>query len=54
MQAILNLYDRPPSEDRVVRVDEFGPLNLQPRKASPGGRSPIRTGSGPRTTATTV
>ena len=29
--AILDLYDRPPAEGRVVCVDEFGPLNLMPR-----------------------
>lgn len=32
MQAILDLYDRPPVDGRVVCVDEFGPLNLRPRK----------------------
>lgn len=32
MQAILDLYDHPPTDGRVVCVDEFGPLNLQPRK----------------------
>lgn len=31
MQAILDLYDHPPTDGRVVCVDEFGPLNLQPR-----------------------
>jgi transposase len=31
MARILELYDRPPSDGRVVCVDEFGPLNLQPR-----------------------
>jgi transposase len=29
--AILDLYDHPPTEGRVVCVDEFGPLNLMPR-----------------------
>ncbi|MGW5366678.1 IS630 family transposase [Actinopolymorpha pittospori] len=28
---ILALYDHPPTDGRVVCVDEFGPLNLQPR-----------------------
>jgi transposase len=28
---ILDLYDNPPADGRVVCVDEFGPLNLQPR-----------------------
>lgn len=32
MQTILDLYDQPPADGRVVCVDEFGPLNLQPRK----------------------
>jgi transposase len=32
MRRILELYDRPPTDGRVVCVDEFGPLNLLPRK----------------------
>jgi transposase len=28
---ILDLYDHPPTDGRVICVDEFGPLNLQPR-----------------------
>ncbi|MFN2557791.1 MAG: IS630 family transposase [Nitriliruptorales bacterium] len=28
---ILQLYDHPPAEGRVICCDEFGPLNLQPR-----------------------
>ncbi|MFI7674904.1 IS630 family transposase [Actinophytocola sp. NPDC049390] len=32
MHRILDLYDHPPRDGRVVCVDEFGPLNLQPRK----------------------
>jgi transposase len=32
MHRILALYDHPPTDGRVVCVDEFGPLNLQPRK----------------------
>ncbi|MBL1119725.1 hypothetical protein JK364_46540 [Streptomyces sp. 110] len=32
MHWILALYDRPPA-DGVRCVDEFGPLNLMPRKA---------------------
>jgi transposase len=28
---ILDLYDHPPADGRVICVDEFGPLNLQPR-----------------------
>jgi transposase len=31
MAAVLDLYDHPPADGRVVCVDEFGPLNLQPR-----------------------
>jgi hypothetical protein len=31
MARILALYDHPPDDGRVVCVDEFGPLNLQPR-----------------------
>jgi hypothetical protein len=30
MARILDLYD-PPADGRVICVDEFGPLNLQPR-----------------------
>ena len=28
---VLDLYDHPPTDGRVICVDEFGPLNLQPR-----------------------
>jgi transposase len=31
MARILALYDSPPTDGRVLCVDEFGPLNLQPR-----------------------
>ncbi|MFQ6392524.1 IS630 family transposase [Nocardia sp. KC 131] len=31
MNRILDLYDHRPADGRVVCVDEFGPLNLQPR-----------------------
>lgn len=31
MRRILDLYDHPPPDGRVLCVDEFGPLNLQPR-----------------------
>lgn len=31
MALILELYDHPPADGRVICVDEFGPLNLQPR-----------------------
>ncbi|MCC0574469.1 IS630 family transposase [Streptomyces californicus] len=32
MHRVLEMYDAPPADGRVVCVDEFGPLNLQPRK----------------------
>ncbi|MFF1605231.1 IS630 family transposase [Streptomyces mirabilis] len=32
MHRVLELYDTPPVDGRVVCVDEFGPLGLQPRK----------------------
>src|SRR5262245_16643850 len=31
MARVLDLYDDPPADGRVLCVDEFGPLNLQPR-----------------------
>jgi transposase len=31
MARVLDLYDHPPVDGRVLCVDEFGPLNLQPR-----------------------
>jgi len=31
MRRVLELYDHPPSDGRVICADEFGPLNLQPR-----------------------
>lgn len=31
MRRVLDLYDHPPADGRVICVDEFGPLNLQPR-----------------------
>jgi transposase len=31
MARVLDLYDHPPADGRVLCVDEFGPLNLQPR-----------------------
>ncbi len=31
MHRVLDLYDQPPRGGRVICVDEFGPLNLQPR-----------------------
>lgn len=32
MHRVLELYDAPPADGRVICVDEFGPLNLLPRK----------------------
>ncbi|SFK06909.1 Transposase [Streptosporangium canum] len=32
MQRVLDLYDHPPEGGRVICADEFGPLNLMPRK----------------------
>jgi transposase len=31
MHRVLDLYDHPPADGRVICADEFGPLNLQPR-----------------------
>lgn len=44
MRRVLDLYDHPPEDGRVVCVDEFGPLNLQPRtgKAWRPARRPRR------------
>jgi transposase len=44
MRRILDLYDHRPAGGRVICVDEFGPLNLQPRPGRawrPAGR-PVR------------
>lgn len=46
--AILDLYDHPPADGRVVCVDEFGPLNLMPRP----GRGWFPTGRPTRLRAT--
>ena len=48
MARILALYDDPPPEGRVICVDEFGPLNLQPRP----GKGWFRTGQPARRRAT--
>ncbi|MFF4415681.1 IS630 family transposase [Streptosporangium sp. NPDC001559] len=44
MQRVLALYDTPPKDGRVICVDEFGPLNLQPRKGKAWrpGKNPRR------------
>src|SRR5690606_2358129 len=39
MRRVLDLYDHPPADGRVICVDEIGPLNLQPR---PGRAWPSR------------
>jgi len=44
MRRVLDLYDHPPADGRVICADEFGPLNLPPR---PGrgwrpARHPVR------------
>jgi transposase len=41
MNRVLDLYDHPPADGRVICYDEFGPLNLMPRKGKawrPAGR----------------
>ncbi|WSE01420.1 hypothetical protein OG758_09250 [Streptomyces sp. NBC_01474] len=38
MHRILALYVTPPADGRVICVDEFGPLNLMPRRARRGVR----------------
>jgi transposase len=38
MHRVLTLYDTPPADGRVICVDEFGPLNLMPRKGKAWGR----------------
>jgi len=44
MHRVLEIYDTPPADGRVISVDEFGPLNLMPRrgKAWRPQRSPRR------------
>lgn len=42
LRRVLHLYDHPPVDGRVICVDEFGPLNLQPRPGRvwrPAGRT---------------
>lgn len=48
MARILDLYDQPPADGRVICVGEFGPLNLQPRP----GRGWFPTGRPSRLRAT--
>jgi transposase len=44
LARVLDLYDHPPAGARVICVDEFGPLNLQPRpgRAWRPARRPVR------------
>lgn len=42
LARVLDLYDHPPADGRVICADEFGPLNLQPRAGRvwrPAGRT---------------
>lgn len=48
MHRVLDLYDHPPADGRVICADEFGPLNLMPRK----GKRWRPTGSPARLRAT--
>jgi transposase len=48
MTRVLDLYDHPPVDGRVICADEFGPLNLQPRP----GRGWFSTGRPVRLRAT--
>lgn len=44
MNWVLDLYDHPPADGRVVCVDEFGPLNLQPALVVAGSGDGTRSG----------
>lgn len=48
MNRVLDLYDHPPADGRVICVDEFGPLNLMPR----AGRGWAKAGRPKRLRAT--
>jgi transposase len=53
MRRVLDLYDHPPADGRVICADEFGPLNLQPRPGRgwrPAGH-PVRLRASYRRTA---
>ncbi|MFD9552559.1 transposase, partial [Nocardia salmonicida] len=54
VNRILDLYDHRPADGRVVCVDEFGPLNLQPPLVAAGFRSATRNGCGRLTTVLRV
>jgi hypothetical protein len=47
MRRLLDLYDHPPADGRVVCADEFGPLPAAP----PGAPPPTPQGCAPPTTA---
>jgi hypothetical protein len=51
MTRVLDLYDHPPANARVICADEFGPLSLQPAPAGDGSPPPIRPGCAPPITA---
>jgi hypothetical protein len=51
MRRLLDLYDHPPADGRVVCANEFGPLNCSPAPAAPGAPPPTPQGCGPPTTA---
>ena len=54
MRRVLDLYDHPPADGRVVCVDEFGPLNLHAPQGQGLAAAPVsRAGCGRPTTATT-
>jgi hypothetical protein len=42
IDRVLDLYDHPPAEGRVICVDEFGPLNLLPRAGCQTGTSRLK------------
>ncbi|MER7535696.1 hypothetical protein ABTX77_13045 [Streptomyces sp. NPDC097704] len=48
---LLALYDTPPADGRVRCVDEFGPLNLTPRKDKAWRRWGVHADRGLPTTA---
>jgi len=51
MRRVLDLYDHPPADGRVICADEFGPLNLQPRSGRTGDPSATPRGCARPTTA---
>jgi hypothetical protein len=49
MRRILDLYDHPPTDGRVLCIDEFGPPTSRPAPAAPGGPSDTRCDYEPAT-----